>query len=441
VNGGKTACEHWVEIRALGRVRASEWTSLRTIDAVEVIVAAVLAGIVGLLAGMLLTRAGRRTSSSLFPVPARLFSVSASRIGVPDPTGRPLLSAAAPEALHIAAVVVDKQGAVVLANSAGRAMGLIRGDELALPELRNIARAARRSAAASETEVRLLHGWWPRDPAAVYARAVPIGHAGHVALLVEDVTEARRVADVRRDFVANVSHELKTPVGALSLLSEALQEASDDPSTVRRFADRMHHESTRLARLVSELIELSRLEAAEPVAEPAAVPVRDILAEAIDRTRLAADARHSTVVVDGATDASLVGNREQLVTALVNLLDNAIAYSPEHSDVNIAARLRRAADVGDIVELAVTDHGIGVAETDVERIFERFYRADPARSRATGGTGLGLAIVKHIAVNHGGRVEVSSRLGHGSTFTLCLPLNRLGPGNAGQPPTPIGVTR
>ena len=407
---------------------------LRTIGVVDVVVAAVLAGIAGLLAGVLLTLVARRPRP--FPI-----STLAGRTGAPGPGNHPRLAAAALEALHIGAVVVDKRGTVVLCNPTGRKMGLVRGDELALIELQEVARAARQAGVAHQAEVRLLHGWWPRDPAAVYARAVPVGRDGHVALLIEDVTEARRVVDMRRDFVANVSHELKTPVGALCLLSEALQEASDDPDTVRRFADRMHHESSRLARLVTELIELSRLEAAEPAAEPSTVPVRDVVAEAIDRTRLAAEARHTTVVSRAEAHADIVGNRAQLVTAVVNLLDNAIAYSPEHTEVDVTAQLRHAADIGDIVEITVTDQGIGIAETDLERIFERFYRADPARSRATGGTGLGLAIVKHVAANHGGRVNVSSQAGRGSTFTLCLPIKLPTHDKTGQPPAPIGVAR
>lgn len=420
--------------RGAGRLDASLGRSVRTMGAVDVVVAAILAGIAGLLAGMLLTVLGRRARSS----PVR---VSAGRIGAPSPGNHPRLAAAALDALHIGAVVVDKQGTVVLCNPTGRKMGLVRGDELALVDLRDVARAARQAGAARQGEVRLLHGWWPRDPAAVYARAVPVGQAGHVALLVEDVTEARRVTDMRRDFVANVSHELKTPVGALCLLSEALQEASDDPVTVHRFADRMHHESSRLAKLVTELIELSRLEAAEPVAEPSTVSVRDVLTEAIDRTRLAAEARHIAVISDADVGAYVAGNRAQLVTAVVNLLDNAIAYSPEHTEVSVTARLRRAADIGDIVEITVTDQGIGIAEMDLERIFERFYRADPARSRATGGTGLGLAIVKHVAANHGGRVSVSSNAGHGSTFTLCLPIKQPVQVNIEESRAQIGAAR
>ena len=367
-------------------------------------------------------------------------SASSSAIGAPPPSTHPRLAAAALEALHIGTLVVDSQDTVVLCNPAGRTMGLVRGDALTLGELRDLARAARHAGGAREAEVRLLHGWWPRDPAAVFARAVPVGRTGHVALLVEDVTEARRVADMRRDFIANVSHELKTPVGALALLAEAVAEASNEPDAVRRFANRMHHESTRLARLVTELIELSRLEAAEPVAE-SAVSVPQLVAEAVDRTRLAAVARHITVITDADASAHVAGNREQLVTAVVNLLANAIAYSPEHTKVSVAAQRRHTEQEPETVEITVTDQGIGIAEADLDRVFERFYRADPARSRATGGTGLGLAIVKHTAANHGGRVSVWSRAGHGSTFTLALPTAQPAGEPAGQQPAPSGAVR
>ncbi|HET7407287.1 MAG TPA: ATP-binding protein [Mycobacteriales bacterium] len=337
------------------------------------------------------------------------------------PSDEPQLAADALSVLHVGALVVDRAERVVVCNAAGRAMGLVRGDELALPQLRALVREARRSGAAAETEVRLLHGWLPREPTAVAARATPIDDGRHVILIVEDVTEARRVADMRRDFLANVSHELKTPVGALSLLAEALQDATDDPAAVQRFAARMQHEATRLSKLVAELIQLSRLETADDVAEPQPVGLASVVAEALDRTRLAASAKQIDVRPDVAALPPVRGNREQLVTAVVNLLDNAIAYSPEGTSVGITVRPRPAGEPTH-VDLVVKDEGIGIEEADLDRVFERFYRADPARSRATGGTGLGLAIVKHIAANHGGQVAVWSKPGHGSTFTLSLPV-------------------
>jgi two-component system sensor histidine kinase SenX3 len=239
---------------------------------------------------------------------------------------------------------------------------------------------------------------------------------GHVAIEATDVTEAHRVARVRRDFVANVSHELKTPVGALALLAETLLDAGDDPAASRRFAERIHHESQRLARLVKELLELSRLQGADPLPEPVPVPVDRIVTEVVDRTRTGATAKGIELQVTGAPGLTVYGNEGQLVTAVANLVENAITYSPEDTKVTVDVAV-----VGDQVQLAVADQGIGIAARDLDRIFERFYRADQARSRDTGGTGLGLAIVRHIAVNHGGRVDVDSTVGVGSTFTLRLP--------------------
>nr|MDT0663896.1 ATP-binding protein [Micromonospora sp. DSM 115978] len=239
---------------------------------------------------------------------------------------------------------------------------------------------------------------------------------GHVAVILDDVTEARRVEAVRRDFVANVSHELKTPVGALHVLAEAVAAASDDPVAVLRFASRMTHESARLGRLVQEIIDLSRLQGADPMPELVPVVISEVVAEAVDRTRLAAQSRDIVVAVIGDGGTTVLGDGRQLTTAVANLLHNAINYSPKGTRVVLG--VRRAADQ---IEISVADEGIGIPERDIERVFERFYRADPARSRDTGGTGLGLAIVKHIATNHGGAVTVWSSEGSGSTFTLRLP--------------------
>jgi two-component system sensor histidine kinase SenX3 len=254
-----------------------------------------------------------------------------------------------------------------------------------------------------------------RGPAVLLARATPVGD-GTVAVLLEDVTEARRLEDVRRDFVANVSHELKTPVGALGLLTEALQDAAEDPVAVRRFAGQAQDEAQRLGRLVQELIDLSRLQGAERLPQAADVDVDRLVAEALDSTRTNASARSISLVVTGQQGLSLVGSERQLVTAIVNLLENAICYSGDGSRVTVSTRLEDGH-----VEVSVADEGIGIAGKDLERVFERFYRGDPARSRATGGSGLGLAIVKHIAANHGGTVSVQSIEGLGATFTLHLP--------------------
>ena len=333
------------------------------------------------------------------------------------------LSALVLEALGTGVVVVDRSERVLLANPAARRMGVMLTDRLAFSELTELVRAATDHSVTVDSAVDLPMGRLGREPIALAATAVPLpdpdepGRVAAVALLLDDVTETRRLEAVRRDFVANVSHELKTPVGALTLLAEAVQDAADDPEAVQRFAARMQRESSRLGRLVRELIELSRLEGAEPLPGNDEVLVAEVLDEAQDSTRLAADQAGISVVSRCADGLIVRGNETQLATAVANLLDNAIAYSPRRTRVALDARR-----IGDDVEISVSDQGIGIAEPDLARVFERFYRVDPARSRATGGTGLGLAIVKHVATNHGGTVSVWSVEGAGSTFTIRLPL-------------------
>jgi two-component system sensor histidine kinase SenX3 len=237
-----------------------------------------------------------------------------------------------------------------------------------------------------------------------------------VLVLAEDRTRERRVEAIRRDFVANVSHELKTPVGALALLAEGVLDAADDPEAVRRFARRMLAEGDRLGTLVSRIIELSRLQDDEMLGDAGVVPVRDLLDRAVEENRVEATARRISVVREGDGRLAVLGSAEQLALAVGNLVANAIAYSPEGSTVVVSA-----AHTGDRVEIAVADRGIGIPAEEVDRIFERFYRLDPARQRSTGGTGLGLSIVKHVAASHGGDVRVWSAPGQGSTFTLSLP--------------------
>ncbi|HEV2088076.1 MAG TPA: ATP-binding protein [Cryptosporangiaceae bacterium] len=326
------------------------------------------------------------------------------------------LSCQAVDVLSVGLVVLDAADDVVLANPAARTLGVVHDGRVAHTVLRTLSRQARQAGGTRDTEFEL-----PRapglEPLGVRVRVAPLGPAGHTAVEVVDVTEAHRVTKVRRDFVANVSHELKTPVGALSILAEALLDASDDPEAVSRFAHRMRHESGRLGRLVQELIELSRLQGADPLPEPRTVPIDHVVTEVVDRARLAAEAKGITVVAGGEHGLTVLGDEGQLITALSNLVDNAVAYSPENTRVALGSRRR-----DDLVEVFVSDQGPGIAEADLDRIFERFYRADPARSRDTGGTGLGLAIVKHIATNHGGSVDVRSVQGSGSTFTLRLPV-------------------
>jgi two-component system sensor histidine kinase SenX3 len=315
-------------------------------------------------------------------------------------------------------VVVDTYRDVVYTNHRARELGLVRDRLL---DDRAWLAAQRTLSTGEDVEVDLS----PRR------RALPgrsgLSVRGHVRLLteedrrfavvyVDDQSEHARMEATRRDFVANVSHELKTPVGAMGVLAEALLASADDPDNVRRFSDKMVVESKRLADMVGELIELSRLQGAEPLPDLEAVDVDTVVAEALSRYKVAADNADIAIASDAPTGYIVLGDQPLLVTALANLVSNAIAYSPNGSGVSISRRRR-----GDNIEIAVTDRGIGIAAADQERVFERFFRVDKARSRATGGTGLGLAIVKHVAANHNGSIRLWSQPGTGSTFTLSIP--------------------
>src|SRR5713101_7623597 len=288
--------------------------------------------------------------------------------------------------------------------------------------LRALARQVRRDGEIREGEIEVSGTKLGGRTTSFAVRVAPLGSAvgggGLVLLLAEDQTESRRVEEVRRDFVANVSHELKTPIGALALLAETVEDAAEDPEAVRRFAGRMRQEASRLTKLAQDLIILSRIQAAEPIPDPIPVELAIVVAEALDRCRMKANAHG--IELAATTDPGLVvlGDEDLLVNALRNLLENAVAYSPEKTRVVVSTR--RIDDHA--AEVSVADQGIGIPQRDLERIFERFYRVDPARSRATGGTGLGLAIVKHVTAAHGGEVKVWSREGAGSTFTLRLPV-------------------
>jgi two-component system sensor histidine kinase SenX3 len=331
------------------------------------------------------------------------------------------------EALDSGVVVLDSHDRAVLVNPAARAMGVLTVDRLAFPALANLAATARARHRSVIQSIDLPIGRLGREPIALSVTAVPLAGSSHgedippVALLMADVSEQRRLEAVRRDFVANVSHELKTPVGALALLAEAIQDAADDPSTVARFAGRMQHEGSRLTRLVGELMELSRVQGVDPMPGAAVVPVQALVEDSADRCRLAAE--QAVIQVDLRCEGGLLvrGDDAQLRTAVSNLVDNAIAYSPPGTRVVVTAESSSDDQARRCVDIAVTDQGLGIAEADLDRIFERFYRVDPARSRATGGTGLGLAIVKNIVTNHLGTVSVRSVVGSGSTFTIRLP--------------------
>jgi two-component system, OmpR family, sensor histidine kinase SenX3 len=312
-------------------------------------------------------------------------------------------------------LVLNRYGDMVLHNRRAETLGLVR-DNRADPRARKAAEQVVDLGGPMEIDLSpLVETRAGRQPEAVVGEVRSLGD-GFTVIEAVDHSEAARLEAVRRDFVANVSHELKTPVGAIALLTEAVLDAAEDVDEVRRFGSKILHESTRLGTLVTELIALSRLQGAERLPDLTVVDVDAVVREALGRTRLSAESADINVTSDNPSGLLVEGDRTLLVTALSNLLENAVAYSPQHSPVSVSRRLNDG-----MVEIAVTDRGIGIAEDEQHRVFERFYRADKARSRATGGTGLGLAIVKHVAANHGGEVKLWSRPGIGSTFTLRIP--------------------
>ncbi|MCG3749018.1 sensor histidine kinase [Amycolatopsis sp. Poz14] len=311
-------------------------------------------------------------------------------------------------------IVLNRFGDLVLHNPRAYELGLVRVNQ-ADPRARKAAEQVVETDEPMEVDLSPLESRGRRQPEAVLGEVRPLGD-GFTVVEAVDHSEAIRLEAVRRDFVANVSHELKTPVGAIALLTEAVLDAAEDVEEVRRFGGKILRESTRLGQLVTELIALSRLQGAERLPDLNVVEVDAVVREALGRTTLSAESADITITTDTPSGLLIEGDRTLLVTALSNLLENAVAYSSAGSPVSISRRLADG-----MVEIAVTDRGIGIAEDEQQRVFERFYRADKARSRATGGTGLGLAIVKHVAANHGGSVGLWSRPGTGSTFTLRIP--------------------
>ena len=318
-------------------------------------------------------------------------------------------------------IIVDPAGEVVLRNAtAERFHNARHGDAVAEVVITRLLDDARAGIAHHE-ELSLLG-----PPSQVLSiDAVPlradgarvgpvVGPVVGAVAFVADITDLRRVENVRRDFVANVSHELKTPIGALALLAETI--AAGDNSATHELSGRLVREADRLARIVDDLLDLSLIEAQEQPSRRA-VPVAQLLNDAIERVRSTADAQHIPILVTGADDGLLLTcDPTQVVSALANLLDNAIKYSDDGQPVEVTAR-----SDGEHSVIEVRDHGIGIPATDLERIFERFYRVDRARSRTTGGTGLGLSIVRHVVQGHDGDVTVDSIEGEGSTFRLVFP--------------------
>ncbi|NMR20335.1 ATP-binding protein [Cellulomonas fimi] len=386
-------------------------------NGVEIVVAGLLGLLVGLAAGLAF-RYSERVQHRLPPQPEPLLDEGLVRVLA---------------VLRQAAVVLDDEDHVLRASPPAYVFGVVREGRIVPPAIRDLIAEVRRTGEIRDEELEL-----PRGPAgaATILIQVRIAHVGPHRLLVlaEDRTEARRLEAIRRDFVVNVSHELKTPVGALSLLAETVEAAADDPEAVRRFAGRMQRESARLSALVHEIIELSRLQVAGALSALAPVDIDRVLAESVDRARTTAAAKQITIDAGGETGTTVYGDHALLVTAVRNLLDNAVSYSGRGTHVGVGVRRR-----DDMVEIAVVDQGIGIAPDEQQRVFERFYRVDPARSRDTGGTGLGLSIVKHVAADHGGDVVIWSQPGRGSTFTLRIPAADLPPGSPAPTTQEVGA--
>jgi two-component system sensor histidine kinase SenX3 len=330
--------------------------------------------------------------------------------------------------MPLGAAVVDAHRDVVYLNDRARELGLVRDRQLD----NQAWQAAQQALTGADVAFDLRQGKHAAGRSALsvrgHARLLSEEDRRFAVVFVHDQSDYARMEATRRDFVANVSHELKTPVGAMALLAEALLASADDSETVRRFAEKVLVEANRLGDMVGELIELSRLEGAERLRGLTHVEVDTVVSEAISRHKVAADNAEIEVRTDEPSGLRVLGDQTLLVTALANLVSNAIAYSPPGSPVSVSRRRR-----GDNIEIAVTDRGIGIALEDQARVFERFFRGDKARSRATGGSGLGLAIVKHVAANHNGSIGVWSKPGTGSTFTLSIPAYQDGDDEVDQP--------
>ena len=346
----------------------------------------------------------------------RLSQTRSSKLPQVDEPVLPEGAAAVLSVIGRAFVILDDVDGVVRANPASYAYGLVRGHTLVHNELLSLVRQVRADGVIAESQYELQRSTLGAGQLIVHVRVAPLGDE-YILLLADDRTEITRTEAMRNDFVANVSHELKTPVGAIGLLAEAITEAADDPKAVRRFSTRMDKESRRLAALVQDIIELSRLQASDAIVQGQEVNIDSVVAEAVDRSHLIAEEKGITITVGGHLEEPILGDADLLMTAIRNLIDNAIRYSPEHTTVGVGIRQRDG-----YAQISVTDQGPGISPEEQERVFERFYRVDSARSRQTGGTGLGLSIVKHVLANHGGEVSLWSQPGHGSTFTLRLPL-------------------
>ena len=438
----------------LGSIDPSTWSSAELYGAAAVLVAAAVA--IGFGSGR---RSGRRAiAQRLGSLGARLGGdppsddgrietalsyleqvTGAATQAVSETSAESIRLRRSLDALQIGLVLCDESGTVVYRNEhADQLMTSRYGDAIAAQAVTELLAEAWGGGGAERTVD--LYGP-PRRTLQVRASLIDDGRRPlGVLAMIDDVSERRRLEEIRRDFVANVSHELKTPMGAMGLLAETLL-VERDPAVASRLAERIHLEAFRVSRIIDDLLDLSRLET-EGTPTRELVPVVLVMAEAVERLRSSADQHQIELVFDEPAQSVIVfGDRRQLVSALSALMENGVAYSPEGGTVTLSATLGEETAAGEpdtlgvtegdapdpsvrrTTRISVTDKGIGIPAKDLDRIFERFYRVDPGRARQTGGTGLGLSIARHVAQNHGGRVEVESREGEGSTFTLVLPLH------------------
>ncbi|MDN6566122.1 MAG: ATP-binding protein [Actinomyces sp.] len=325
------------------------------------------------------------------------------------------------------AIVLERDDSVMRADAAAYSKGLVRGNALAHGQLSDLVHRVRRGGLAVTDKMQLPRSSISASTMLDFEVRVAALPAGRILLLAEDLTAQRRLEATRRDFTANVSHELKTPVGAIQLLAETIADNPGDEEAVAHFAPRLRRESERLSALVQDIIDLSRLQEPDALAAAELLDVDDVVSAALLRQETIAEANGVELVGPlTSSHAHVWGDRDMLVTAVRNLVDNAVRYSPHGGRVSVGVEVH-----DDLVSLSVVDSGVGISVEDQARVFERFYRVDPARSRSTGGTGLGLSIVKHVAADHGGTVTVWSRPGRGSTFTLGLPRAPAGGGAPG----------
>lgn len=372
-----------------------------TINHVEATTRDILIGVIGIIIGAAVT--------FVWAYSERRQSMSPHDSGPGIPMGvEQVLSV-----LSSSAVLVNSEGRVLQASAPAIALGLVKDHAPWPDELAQMVKQVRRDGQVRESNFSFQIR--RRPPAYVHARVAPLS-GGLILVLVQDRTREHQVEAIRRDFVANVSHELKTPIGALNLLAEAVGEARDDPDAVVRFSERMRVENERLTRLVQQIIDLSRLQNDTASDSVTTVKVGELISEAVEHSGTDAEAKQIEISSRVEPDLFVLGDRAQLHSAVSNLVENAVTYSPTKSKVSVTAER-----VDDDVKITVSDNGIGIPDTELDRIFERFYRIDPARARSTGGTGLGLSIVKHVAASNGGTVEVWSKPGLGSSFTLVLP--------------------